>query len=87
MTTQLDVMNKWHQHANKLLKDFGKEALDSFIETTSRTRRQLIVNQIEFRTACRNIWIGSSSPDRVEFYQHQIDQLIREDHFYRIYDC
>jgi hypothetical protein len=78
---KLQILNKWAEYAADIVTNFP-DVFQDFVENTSRNSRQHIADKISLRQKLIRI-IGCA--DNYNYFL--IDQLSREDRYYRFYDC
>jgi hypothetical protein len=77
---KLPILNKWAEYAADILINFP-DVFQDFVENTSRNSRQYIADKISFRQKLMKF------PIDVNYDLFMVDQLSREDRYYRFYDC
>jgi hypothetical protein len=82
---KLPILNKWAEYAADILINFP-DVFQDFVENTSRNSRQYIADKISFRQKLIRI-IGCADNYMAQEDYFLIDQLYREDRYYRFYDC
>lgn len=78
---KLPILNKWTEYAVDILANFP-DVFQDFVENTSMNSRQHISDKISFR---QKLMKFTKNVDNYDLFM--IDQLSREDRYYRFYDC
>lgn len=78
---KLPILNKWAEYAVDILANFPGVFQD-FVENTSMNSRQHISDKISLR---QKLMKFTKNVDNYDLFM--IDQLSREDRYYRFYDC
>lgn len=89
----MNIFQRWRMYADRFYKAFGPEVLEDFTRNTAARTRQQIAKDISFRQKLISIMTKNGGYEENSYatkaankYNFIIDQLMREDRFYRLYE-
>lgn len=87
---QLPFLNRTNDRITSVTEKCGEEAGKEFADRTCVILRQSAAEAISFRQKLLNLWADKDTDlARKKFseYEFMIDQKLREDRSFRVYDC
>lgn len=83
-------LNKDRVNEYRLKTECGPAYAEGYVQSVCTSHRQFLAERHHFWTEMRDIFEDNNTEfclQKRAHYQQRVDATVREDHYYRLYDC